>query len=291
MKVDVLGTTFTDIVVKTDYLNMKFDDLVFSKHAKISAGGNGSNVAINLSKNNIHVDYHGLISNDYGGQIVLSEFNKYKVNYDLKKFVKNGSTGISLVLVEKSGEKAITSYQGLNDNYDEVNIHNINNSVAVCGLGLMPKFEKNSLRKTLEHTSFIHKYSYVGTSANVTKIKDYLVEGLLSNLDFLFLNAREVIDTANMSTIQDSANFILTNGVKNVVVTQGKDGATLFRKNCEPIHKDPPLVTVVDTTGAGDAFMSGFIMEFEKSRNPIQALIKGNELGSKNVMSIGAINS
>lgn len=58
MKVDVLGTTFTDIVVKTDYLNMKFDDLVFSKHAKISAGGNGSNVAINLSKNNIHVDYH-----------------------------------------------------------------------------------------------------------------------------------------------------------------------------------------------------------------------------------------
>lgn len=46
MKVDVLGTTFTDIVVKTDYLNMKFDDLVFSKYAKIGNTYNGAHSSI-----------------------------------------------------------------------------------------------------------------------------------------------------------------------------------------------------------------------------------------------------
>lgn len=291
MKIDVLGTTFTDLVVKLDYLNMKFDNLVFSKHAKISAGGNGSNVAINLSKSNVNVNYHGLIGKDYSGQVVLSEFNKYKINYDPTRFIMNGATGISLVLVEKSGEKAITSYQGLNDDYDEPDICNITNSVAICGLGLMPKFERNSLNKTLERTKFIHKYSYAGTSANVTKIKDYLIDGSLSKLDFLFLNAREVIDTAKMKTISESVEFILKNGVKNVVVTEGKSGATLFRENHTHIHKNAPFVNAIDSTGAGDAFMSGFIMEFEKNKNYSQALVKGNELGSKNVMSIGAINN
>ncbi|MCT7755699.1 MAG: hypothetical protein N4R76_03880 [Lactobacillus iners] len=37
--------------------------------------------------------------------------------------------------------------------------------------------------------------------------------------------------------------------------------------------------------------MSGFIMEFEKNGDYSRALVKGNELGSINVMSIGAINN
>ncbi|MCT7756093.1 MAG: carbohydrate kinase family protein [Lactobacillus iners] len=291
MEIDVLGTTFTDVVVKIDHLDMKFDNLVFSEQAKISAGGNGSNVAINLSKNDIHINYHGLIGNDHGGQVIVSEFDKYKINYDSTNFITNGSTGISLVLVEKSGEKAIASYQGLNDNYDELELHKINNSVAVCGLGLMPKFEKNRLKEVFKHTKIIHKNSYAGTSANVTKMKSYLLNGSLCNLDFLFLNAREILDAAKLDDIQEAARFILKNGVKNVIVTEGKNGATLFRRNCTPIHKNSPYVKAVDTTGAGDAFMSGFIMEFEKNGDYSRALVKGNELGSINVMSIGAINN
>jgi fructokinase len=48
-------------------------------------------------------------------------------------------------------------------------------------------------------------------------------------------------------------------GPSLVVVTRGKQGATAFLKDARRIDVTAPQVDVVDTVGAGDAFMAGLI--------------------------------
>ena len=288
MKIDVYGTTFADVLVKVETLNMKFDNLIFSKASKLSAGGNGCNVAINLSLAGNEVHYHGEIGDDYAGNIILREFSKNKIQVS-ESFINNiESTGISLVIVDRTGEKAITSYQGANNIFSDIPKKHLNNHIAICGLGLLPEFEKN-LNYILKEVRKNKKKSYAGTSANVVEVKNYLDRKELSGLDFLFLNAREARDISKEEFMSNQANYILNKGIKNVIITEGSRGATLFTRTEKHIHMAAPTVNVVDTTGAGDAFMSGFINEFSRSNSYRKALKKANEAGSNNVMFIGAV--
>ncbi|SDJ22461.1 fructokinase [Frankineae bacterium MT45] len=61
------------------------------------------------------------------------------------------------------------------------------------------------------------------------------------------------------SALADVAQRWLDLGAHLVVVTQGPDGATAFRRSGAPIHRPGRPITLVDTVGAGDAFMSGLL--------------------------------
>jgi fructokinase len=55
-------------------------------------------------------------------------------------------------------------------------------------------------------------------------------------------------------------------GAKLVVVTDGADGATAYRRTGEPVRRPGRRVTVVDTIGAGDAFTSGLLTGLVRRR-------------------------
>jgi len=59
--------------------------------------------------------------------------------------------------------------------------------------------------------------------------------------------------------ILEAASRWLAAGTSLVVVTEGAHGATALHRNGCVAHCDPPLVKVVDTIGAGDAFSSGLL--------------------------------
>jgi fructokinase len=51
-----------------------------------------------------------------------------------------------------------------------------------------------------------------------------------------------------------------------VVMTDGADGATVYRERCPPLHRPGREVTVVDTIGAGDAFTAGLLTGLVRCR-------------------------
>jgi fructokinase len=48
-------------------------------------------------------------------------------------------------------------------------------------------------------------------------------------------------------------------GAALVVVTDGADGATAYRKGARPLRRPGRAITLVDTIGAGDAFTAGLL--------------------------------
>jgi fructokinase len=55
-------------------------------------------------------------------------------------------------------------------------------------------------------------------------------------------------------------------GAGLIVVTDGADGATAYRRTGEPVRRPARRVTVIDTIGAGDAFTSGLLTGLVRRR-------------------------
>ncbi|WP_084099732.1 carbohydrate kinase [Demequina sp. NBRC 110051] len=69
----------------------------------------------------------------------------------------------------------------------------------------------------------------------------------------------EWLAEATDGDLDDLARAWATSGPAFVVVTRGGDGATALLPDGREVHVDAPAVSVVDTVGAGDSFMSGLI--------------------------------
>ena len=138
--------------------------------------------------------------------------------------------------------------------------------------------------------------------AMLWKDKDTAVKGMRSVLDYvdiIKISDEEIQLLTDTDTPEAAANKLLERGIKYVIVTLGKQGSYVATKNFSVIAgcKD---VKVVDTTGAGDSFMGGFLYKLCKdnafSGDITEAKLKEYAEFASDVASIcvskrGAINA
>lgn len=87
----------------------------------------------------------------------------------------------------------------------------------------------------------------------------------LTGVDVLFPNAAEARALGGADDLPEALHR-LTEVVPLVVVTTGADGALVGRRGRAPLRVTAPATTVVDTTGAGDAFAAGFLRAWATDR-------------------------
>ena len=76
---------------------------------------------------------------------------------------------------------------------------------------------------------------------------------------------KEKIDS--LEKIIEGAKKLQKMGAKNVLVSRGGDGGVFQAETGEVFCCDSPKGKVVNTTGAGDSVVAGFLAEFEKSKD------------------------
>lgn len=107
--------------------------------------------------------------------------------------------------------------------------------------------------------------------------------------DYYTPNQKEALKITETNTPIEAAN-ILSNYFKKVVVKLDKDGCLGLQNRKTFIVPPVPNVKCVDSTGAGDAFLAGFVyglfhnMEFE------DCILLGNITGGKCVTKVGCLN-
>ncbi len=93
---------------------------------------------------------------------------------------------------------------------------------------------------------------------------------VISYSDFLFLNEVELKYITNTEHTVDGINFLLENGAKNIIVTQGVKGSIVCIKSKNYKIKPFPAHRLADVTGAGDSYMAGFIRALKLFDDPIK---------------------
>lgn len=160
-------------------------------------------------------------------------------------------------------------------------------------LVLAGSLQKN-LPKTL-YSSIQNKVSKLGVKVIVDTYGEALMESLKNKPFLIKPNSHEVEETFNIK-INDEKTLIKygmklhTLGAENVIISRAEDGALLINK--DGIFKgNCPKGTVINSVGAGDSLIGGFVSQFVKGDNIINSFKTGIAAGSASAFSMDLCKS
>jgi sugar/nucleoside kinase (ribokinase family) len=115
------------------------------------------------------------------------------------------------------------------------------------------------------------------------------IEGCLPHLDLLFLNQDEARMLSGSPDAGQAARRMQALGAADVIIKLGAEGCAVFAGGS--VNRFPAFpVDVVDTTGAGDCFVAGFLAALSEGAGYPEAARFANAVGALSVQKLGAIN-
>lgn len=258
------------------------EDTGNSEHFTKFPGGAPANVAAAIGKLGGRSYFAGKVGADMFGDFLKLSLEQMKVRTDYLLQTSAGKTALAFVSLDQNGERSFAFYrdgsadllfepQEFQDGwFDEPGIlHFCSNTLTEAsireatqtgirkarGAGFLISFDIN-LRQNL----------WPGTSDPFPVIWDFIQQADIiklsaEELDFLCRNQDEMIVVSN----------ILDAGATLVIVTDGNNPLRYFTAHTEGALQ-PPKVTMVDSTAAGDAFVGGLLYRLAELDTTVHGL-------------------
>lgn len=230
-------------------------------------GGVAANTSIGLSRLGIHSGCYTHIGQDAIGDWAIGELERERVSTSLVDRDPSVKTDLSAVVVlMKSGDRIIFHNRDANERL-EVKSDRLAGSGWILASSLNGNWKKN-INAIGEYVGSSGAKFALNPGQHNLREDPELILSLLRKTDVLILNKDEAIelllreDAADRSKLDDERYLLETllgKGVRCVGLTDGTRGAWAADGK-EFLHADiHSLGPVVDSTGAGDAFTSGFL--------------------------------
>ena len=259
------------------------------KIEKTISGGSVANSIVGLSQLKNEVGFVGKISDDDFGGKYEDGLKKENVKFFYKKKKEPLPTGTCLILITPDSERTMCTFLGtagkINEN--DIDLDTIKKSNMIFLEGYL--WDEGGPQKAFEKA--INGANKVAMSLSdkfcVDRHKSHFLELVKNKLDITFANQEEImslIDTDNFKKVISFAKEIK----KNLVITRGEKGAISINKNIVTevgVKKD---LNIVDLTGAGDLFASGYLHGYLNNFSEEECLKKGTEMASRVIQQIGA---
>ncbi len=249
-------------------------------------GGAPANVVCALRKLEVPAAFIGCLGDDDYGREFIKLFQKLKINIDFLQFSKKTSTRIVKVMRDESGDRSFSGFEGNKSNafademLDKLLINNdiknlkkqfLNTKYIVTGTNLLAfsksadalyfilNFAKNFKIKIIIDVNWREIFwenSHFEHDVRFKKIKKFLhhadILKLASEEAFLFFNTNDPSEISKVLIKQP--DVIITNGAKPINwYINGINGSNKVVKH---------MSKIIDTTGAGDAFLAGLISRY-----------------------------
>jgi ribokinase len=251
-------------------------------------GGKGANQAAAAALLGASVTFLGRVGDDGFGEPLVRSLADKGVDTGLVQQIPGSSTGTAFITVTPDGENAITVAPGANrrlsaDDVDAASESIEEAQVLVSQMEVPPEVVVRAVEVAARS----------GTRALLNLAPPFEVpRTLLEKLDPLVLNEHEAAfllgeGVEGVDGALDAAPRLLSLGPRSVVVTVGEDGA-VFSDGESMRHLAAPGVEVVDTTGAGDAFVGALAARLADDALPGDAIAYAVRAGAAAVTKEGA---
>lgn len=250
-------------------------------------GGGGTNAAVEFARHGHESIYFGNIGHDAAGEAVLACLDSEGVDTSYIHYAPRKSTGCSVILLDiHSGERTILTHRGASAKFDNLAPRDLENIhpdwlyvTSLRGdMGTLENFFKQAKSQDCRVMFNPGKLELQQKSA-LTKLLQYV--------DVLLVNKKEAAEIVPGEILTELCSR-LHNYVPAVIITDGNmgaiatDGEKTYRFG---IYEDLP---VRDTTGAGDAFGSGFLAHYAAGKSFRQSLIYASANSTAVVAKLGA---
>ena len=248
-------------------------------------GGKGANQAVIAALCGAEVHFIGKIGNDLFGDSIATNFSTLGIN---TIFVERTDTptGIAHIWVDGNGENRIIIIPGANHEIEiakavaAVNrIENLSVVIAQCEIKQEVTLAVFSTAKARGCITILNPAPYQELSQELLDLCDWIIP---NETEFRELHAQFPSSDEILKSFRPG---------KNSVVTLGSQGAALISADGSIIRTSAPTVDVIDTTGAGDAFVGTFAYALASRMSSADALELGIKTASLSVTKKGAQSS
>ena len=264
----------------------KVEEESYVLDVKICAGGSSANTIVGLAKLGLKTGFIGKVGNDEEGKFLLNDLRCAGVDIH-NVIVSEGRTGCAIIFVNRKGDRAILLDPALNDTikFDEIDLEYVNQFKLLHLSSFVCKVASDSFESQKKLVKEFNGIVSFDPGSVYAKMGLDRIKPLIEHTNIFMPNEIEVELLTGMD-YKEGAEFFL-NWCDVVVVKRGEKGCYVTNGHMSrevPAYK----VEVVDTTGAGDAFNTGFLYGFLKGKNLEECAKFGNYLASLCIRYVGA---
>ncbi len=304
-----LGACAIDMMFTVDRLPEP-DEMVFAEgEVGFFAGGSTANIAAGIGRLGYPSRFVGRTGDDENGRKLRQAFESDGVDVRWLSEIKGGRTAQTIIAVDRAGERVIYSLGGeaiLQEPHEFTGAIMENAKILYIG-EVLPDVALEAIRVARAHGAIV----IYGPGGGISWMDKATLNRLIKSCDYVVLSRGELSSVTSCRSHTEGASCLLEWGVGNVVVTLGSEGSECHSRGnivttpgpegseCHSRGRDSCrhrvfrasafcVPDVIDTTGAGDSFASGFITGLLEGMDMAECLVRGNACAALAIRKVGA---
>ena len=291
MKVAVIGANLIDLVSYVEKMP-EYGSTVRTENFHIACGGKGANQAVAASRLGADVLMLSVVGNDIFGEMARENFIRNNIDTKHVVEVSNMASGVVVIIVEKNGQYRSIFYPGTCKALTPEIFFSAADDLKKCGIFVL------QLEIPLETVYAAIDFAVankIPVVLNPSPINDNFSADMACKCDFVVVNEIELEVLTKMSAdteenILAAGKYLLSNGLKNLIVTRGADGSIFMAK--DKLEFIPTIkVEAIDSTGAGDAYIGCFVETYARTGKIIESIQRASKYAALSVMRKGTQDS
>jgi len=259
-----LGILVADVVAKPVDNIPSRGELGIVEKIELHTGGCAGNTGAALKKLGVDTALIGKVGNDGFGDYIVKEMAKCGLNVKGIKRDKETNTSSSMALVEKDGERRFIHCYGADGTFTENDVDwDIIKGckiLHIAGSLLMPTFDGDQTAHVLEKARNMGITTSLDTAWDAKGKWLETIEPSLKYIDIFLPSIEEAKMITSLDSAEEIADFFLKYGMKIVGLKMGSKGCFVKSSKGEIVKFPVFNINAVDATGAGDAFVAGFLI-------------------------------
>ncbi len=258
------------------------------------SGGSAANTAAGVASLGGRGAFVGKVADDEVGNFYAGHLKSEGVQYETAMLEHGAASGKSMIFITPDSERTMNTYLGACHDLTQADI--IEDQIASSAITFMEGYLWDPPEAKLafvKAANFAHKHERataitLSDPFCVDRFRDEFLDLLRSQTcDYVFANVEELKSLYQVDNLHDAVQMVAQDA-EVAAITMGADGAMAIA-NGEVISVPAVKVdNIVDATGAGDLFASGFLLSLARGNDMHHALSLGCLCASEVISHVGA---
>ena len=265
--------------------DMKVGELNLTKKASLRTGGKGINVSRMMKTLDVQNTALGYVAG-FAGEFILNDLQNDGIIVDF--IPVDGNTRINVIAFDRESKKE-TEISGLSPIISEEKLNELTNKISGLSSGDTLVLS-GSIPASISDTIYKEMAEHAGKDVKVVlDTRGNLIDKNLNNNFLIKPNIKELrqmfgekLETEE--EILEKVKYFFDKGIKNIIISRGGDGALLVNEE-GMWEASVPKGELVNSIGAGDSLIGGFLAGLEKGYTTQDAFRLGIAAGSATAYS------
>lgn len=289
-KITIVGSFAVGLTMRAPKLPI-FGETMLGTDFDMGPGGKGSNQAVATARLGAQSALRAILGTDKLAGIATDLYAAEGVDTEFVTSQSARATGVGFIILNDKGENLIILDMGANELMNAASVDMAEARIAASDV-VMTVLEVPT--EAASRAMALGRKHGARTILNPAPARALPPE-IFASVDYLTPNESELrillgLPADDPRSSRELAAELRRQGVRNVVVTLGRQGALILTDDLDQMVPAVP-VDVIDTTGAGDAFNSGFAVALAEGRDIVDAVRFGVVCGAIACTKLGVIPS